>query len=99
MTRYTIPAWQMVKQALQELGGVNQYVPLIDIVNRVREHWKDENVVTGTIRCQIRMRCVNGHPGHDAYPDAGKMWREQPTFVSNRNGAYKLYDPLPKLLA
>ncbi len=93
MARYSIPVWQMAKQALQELGGENQYVPLIYIVNRVREKWKDEEVVPNTIRCQVRMRCVNGHPGHDDYPDKGKMWREQPTFVSNRNGGYRLYQP------
>jgi hypothetical protein len=93
MTRYSIPVWQMAKQALQELGGENQYVPLINIVNRVLEKWRDEEVVPNTIRCQVRMRCVNGHPGHDDYPDKGKMWREQPTFVSNRNGAYRLYNP------
>jgi hypothetical protein len=91
MTRYSIPVWQMAKLALQGLGGDNQYVPLIDIVNRVREIWQDENVVHNTIRCQVRMRCVNGHPGHDEYPDVGKMWRKQPTFVSNRGGSYRLY--------
>jgi hypothetical protein len=93
MTRYSIPVWRMAKKALIELGGEHRYVPLIDIVNRVRDRWQSENVNEGTIRLQVRTRCVNGHPGHDAFPDRGKMWREQPTFVSNKAGAYRLFDP------
>ena len=93
MKSYSIPVWKMAKQALTELGGDKKYVPLIDIVTRVRERWYSEDVNEGTIRHQARMRCVNGHPGHDSYPDRGKMWREQPTFVSDRHGGYRLFDP------
>jgi hypothetical protein len=93
MARYSIPVWRMAKKALIELGGEHRYVPLIDIVNRVRERWQSENVNESTIRLQVRGRCVNGHPGHDAFPDKGKMWREQPTFISNNAGAYRLFDP------
>ena len=39
------------------------------------------------------MRCVNGHPGHDSFPYKGKMWRKYPTFVSDRSGRYRLFDP------
>jgi hypothetical protein len=93
MARYSIPVWRMARKALIELGGEHSYIPLIDIVNRVRDHWQSENVNEATIRLQVRGRCVNGHPGHNSFPDKGKMWREQPTFVSNNAGAYRLFDP------
>jgi len=93
MKSYSIPVWKMVKQALTELGGDKEFVPLINIVTWVRERWYSEDVNEGTIRCQARMRCVNGHPGHDSYPDRGKMWREQPTFVSDRHGRYRIFNP------
>lgn len=83
----------MAKKALIELGGENNYIQLISIVNRVHDLWNSENVNVNTIRCQVRMRCVNGHPGHDDFPDKGMLWRTQPTFVSNNAGAYRIFSP------
>ena len=82
----------MARDTLLELGGDKNWIQLGEIVNGVRNRWANENVNEGTIRCQVRMRCVNGHPGHDEFPDKGKMWREQPTFVSDKSGKYRLYN-------
>jgi len=92
MKKYSKDVWMMARDILLELGGDNNWIQLGDIVNGVRNRWANEDVVAGTIRCQVRMRCVNGHPGHDEYPDKGKMWKEQPTFVSNKSGKYRLYN-------
>ncbi len=90
MTKHSLPVWKMDRDALEALGGDHNWIQLINVVNKVHERWPDVN--GSTIRCQMRMRCVNGHPGHDEYPDKGKMWREQPTFVSNHSGKYRLYN-------
>lgn len=93
MVLYQSPVWRMAKQALEELGGSKQFVPLISIVRRVLENWPDQKINEHTIRLQVRRFCVNGHPGHDAFPDKGKGWRESPTFVSDGKGSYRLFDP------
>lgn len=90
MYKHSIPVWEMAKNALTELGGDNNWIQLVNIVDKVHERYPTAN--SRTIRCQVRMRCVNGHPGHDDYPDHGKMWREQPTFVSDKSGRYKIYN-------
>ena len=82
----------MARDTLLKLGGDKNWIQLGEIVNGVRSKWANEEVNEGTIRCQVRMRCVNGHPGHDDYPDKGKMWREQPTFIWNKSGKYRLYN-------
>ena len=92
MPRYPIPVWQMAKQALNELGGSQNWVRLRDIVQKVREIWVKEDVHPGTIRCQVYARCVNRHPAHDQFPGQGLYWKEQPTFVTNGSGLYRLYD-------
>ena len=90
MTIHSQPVWKMAKDALKDLGGDQNWIQLINIVNKIHERWPSVN--GGTIRCQVRIRCVNGHPGHDEYPDKGKMWRTQPTFISNKSGKYRLYN-------
>ena len=90
MTKYSQPVWKMAKDALAELGGDQNWIQLCNIKRKIHERWPDVN--NNTISCQVRNRCVNGHPGHDEYPDKGKMWREQPTFVSNKSGKYRLYN-------
>jgi len=92
MARYSISVWKMSRQILIQLGGENDWIPLHQIVEKVREKWRDENVNPQVIRLQVRSRCVNGHPGHDAFPGHGKMWKKQPTFVSNHSGAYRIYN-------
>jgi hypothetical protein len=92
MNKYSKDVWIMARDMLVELGGGKNWVQLGAIVHGVRNRYANQNVNEGTIRCQVRMRCVNGHPGHDDYPDHGKMWREQPTFVSNKSGKYRLYN-------
>ena len=90
MSKYSKDVWIMARDTLRELGGENNWVQLGDIVNKIHEKWPGVN--PHTIRCQVRIRCVNGHPSHDQFPDKGKMWREQPTFVSNNSGKYMLYN-------
>jgi len=90
MNKYSKDVWMMARDALTNLGGDKNWIQLIDIVNKVHENWPGVN--SSTIRCQVRMRCVNGHPSHDEYPDKGKMWREQPTFVCSKPGKYRLYN-------
>jgi len=73
MKKYSKDVWMMARDMLRELGGDKNWIQLGDIVNGVRNKCASEDVNEGTIRCQVRMRCVNGHPGHDDFPDKGKM--------------------------
>lgn len=93
MPRYVIPVWEMCVKALEKLGERNEeYVPLKDIVSKVRELWLTENVNKGTIRDQVFRHCINCHPTHDEFPDRGKMWRQRKLFVTDGRGNYRFYD-------
>jgi len=93
MPRYVIPVWEMCVEVLEQLGGRNgKYVPLKDIVGRVRELWLGENVNEETIRCQVFRHCINCHPTHDEFPDRGKMWKQRKLFVTDGKGNYRFYD-------
>ncbi len=92
MAVYSKPVWKLAKEALAKLGGDTNWIQLREIVKKVQEDHPDDHVNEHTIRCQVRGRCVNGHPSHDGFPDKGKMWREQPTFVSNKSGKYRIYN-------
>lgn len=83
----------MCVKALEQLGGRNEkYVPLKDIVSKVRELWPTENVNEGTIRDQVFRHCINCHPTHDEFPDQGKMWKQRKLFVTDGRGNYRFYD-------
>lgn len=92
MGKYSVPVWKMAKDILCDLGGTEKWIPLIDIVTGVREKWNQENVNEGTIRCQIYCRCVNCHPSHDQFPDNGNIWKKEPTFITNGEAKYKLFN-------
>ena len=91
MPRYSIPVWKMCVEALNALGGETSFIPLITIVNKVRELYTSENVNEGTIRHQVLCHCVNCHPGHDSYVEKGRYWREKKLFVSDGRGNYRFY--------
>ena len=93
MPGYVVPVWKMCVKALEQLGGRNKkYVPLKDIVSKVRRLWPTENVNEGTIRDQVFRHCINCHPTHDEFPDGGKMWKQRALFVTDGNGNYRFYD-------
>jgi hypothetical protein len=91
MPRYEIPVWEMCAQALEILGGHENYVPLKSIINKIHELWPKEHVNDDTIRCQILRHCINCHPSHDDFPDKGKMWRQRKLFISDKQGNYRFY--------
>jgi hypothetical protein len=87
------PVWQMVREAIENLGGRASYK---DIIGYIKGKYGDVN--ENTIRCQIIICTVN-HPSRIYYPE-NKKPRDCST-LSNRcdflfsigKGEVVLYDP------
>ena len=80
------------KKAIYELVPPSSYIPAKRIVDQISKNWPTENVNPETVHHQLRKISVNGHPGHDSYPDHGMTWKKHPKFVSNTAGGYRFYN-------
>ena len=60
MAKYSRPAWQMVKEALDELGELTGPTA----IQYVRDHYPRDNVNKGTIKLQLIACTVNHTSAH-----------------------------------
>ncbi|MEP0814719.1 MAG: DUF91 domain-containing protein [bacterium] len=90
MPRFDIPTWQMILNAVHELGGCSTPARIIE---EVLKHYPEANV--GTIRSQIRYCTVNANSRVDSPQNQSARDHRKPIDVlyQNKNGEYELYTP------
>jgi len=82
MARYSKPVWQMVKEALEELGELTGPTA----VQYVRDHYPRDNVNKSTIRLQL-IACSVNHNSARQFDDPNRfLWHLG-------SGRYRAYDP------
>lgn len=82
MTKYSRPVWQMVKDALEELGELTGPTA----VQYVRDHYPRDNVNKDTIKLQL-IACSVNHTSARQFDDPNRfLW-----YLGN--GHYRAYDP------
>lgn len=82
MTRYSKPVWQMVKEAVQELGEVTAK----DVRGYIKEHYPEDNVNELTISAQV-IACSVNHTSAHHYPDTRRF------LFYLGNGRFRLHNP------
>ena len=82
MAKYSKPVWQMVKEALEELGELTGPTA----VQYVQDHYPRDNVNKGTIKLQL-IACSVNHNSARQFDDPNRfLWHLG-------NGRYRAYDP------
>ncbi len=82
MPKYSKPVWQMVKEALEELGELTGPTA----VQYIRDHYPRDNVNKGTIKLQL-IACSVNHTSARQFDDPNRfLW-----YLGD--GHYRAYDP------
>lgn len=82
MAKYSKPVWQMVKEALEELGELTGPTT----IQYIRDHHPRDNVNKGTIKLQL-IACSINHTSARQFDDPNRfLW-----YLGN--GRYRAYDP------
>ena len=82
MPKYSKPVWQMVKEALEELGELTGPTA----VQYIRDHYPRDNVNKDTIKLQL-IACSVNHTSARQYDDPNRfLW-----YLGD--GRYRAYDP------
>lgn len=87
------PAYLLAREALEKMGGKDKWFRIGKIVDEVFNTFENLSIKRSTVDHQIRRFCINRHPTHDKFPDEGKSWKENPIFITDGVGNYRLYDP------
>lgn len=82
MTRYSKPVWQMVKEAVEEMGEVTAK----DVREYIKEHYPEDNVNELTISAQV-IACSVNHTSAHHYPNTRRF------LFYLGNGRYRMYNP------
>jgi hypothetical protein len=82
MARYSKPVWQMLKDAVEELGELTGS----SAVQYIHDHFPDDWVNKGTIQLQL-IACSVNHTSADKFDDPNRfLW-----YIGN--GRYRAYNP------
>jgi hypothetical protein len=82
MTRYSKPVWQMIKEAVDDLGELTAKIA----IEWIDKHYAGDKVNHGTIQAQLIATSVN-HPSAHHYMDPNRF------LFYIGHGRYRLHDP------
>lgn len=86
MTKYSIPVWKMIVEAIKKEKKTKDFLTISQIKNLVKTHFDNENVNPRTVELQTVFHCVN----HLGNKHGGGLHEKNPLFEYDNKGKFRL---------